>query len=76
MTNEQKAQMLEMRMAGYSLQYIADHFGCSRQWVSQNLPTIRNGYRAKKKLYTKVLESIVYPNIKQWMIKNNCSMNL
>lgn len=64
MKNEQKVKAYAMRLDGYSIQEIADHFGVSRKAIQQSIPKIEKcAINAPKKC--------AYPNIKKWMCKNN-----
>lgn len=71
MTNKEKAQMFEMRLDGHTLQEIGDKFGVSKQYVAQILPPMKHGYRALK---SEMLGKIIYPNIRNWLKKNACTL--
>lgn len=57
MTKEQILKAFEMKIDGYSMQYIANEFGCTKQNISEAFKTI-----IKEKGSTR-LEKVVYPNL-------------
>jgi len=69
MTHENKRAILEMRLAGYTLQEIADKIGTTRQNVSLFL----RGLATERKKGFKPFVC-VYPGLKAWMYKNRVSI--
>jgi len=70
MTREQKHQMFDMRLDGYTYERIGERFGISRQRVSQILSgkSTRGNCGARKQ---KRLDAYVFPNIAVWINENN-----
>ena len=73
MTREQKRQMLDMRLDGYSFEYIGEHFGVSRQRVQQILSGKGSGKRNATSKQNR-LERYAFPNIAIWMNENDWSL--
>lgn len=72
MNDDQRIEIVSMRLIGRSLQEIADHFGCSKQCISDVIFKTSDelcGIRAKRKTTCKC----VYPNIAKWMEENRAS---
>lgn len=69
MTHENKRVVLEMRLAGYTLQEIADEIGTTRQNVSLFLRSLATERRKGFKPFR-----CVFPGLKAWMYKNRVSI--
>ena len=72
MTKEDKLKMMEMRLDGYTLNEIGEHFAISSQRVSQLFKEML----AEKK--NEAANKIIYPGLKKWMLENRitvCRMN-
>lgn len=67
MTKEHIIDMFSMRYDGYSLEQIGEKYNVSKQFVEQCID-IR--YWKERKMSSKV----VYPNIRDWMYHNDCSV--
>lgn len=63
-----KEQIIEMRNQGMTLQAIADEFGCSKQYVHQEL-------NRERKAIEKMKNKIVYKNILHWCIDNDIKVS-
>lgn len=63
MTREQKIEAFTMRLDGYTLEEIGDHFGLTREAIRCMFSRITTESGIVKKQY-------VYPNIAKWMIEN------
>lgn len=70
MTFEDKRTILEMRLAGRTLQEIADEIGVTRQNVSLFL----NQLASERKKGFKPFKCI-YPGLKEWMFKNRIGIS-
>ena len=70
MTLEDKRSILEMRLAGYTLQEIADEIGMTRQNVSLFLNRLATERKKGFKLF-----KCIYPGLKEWMFKNRISIS-
>ena len=75
-TTEQKEQLreiIQMRVDGFTLQQIADKYGCSKQCISYKLSSIakRDNTRPKG-----IDENVIYPNLAKWMIDNRISRHV
>ena len=75
MTREQKHQMLEMRLNGYSFKYIGERFGVSRQRVQQILSGKGSGKRNATSKQNR-LDRYIFPKIAIWMNENNYSLTM
>ena len=69
MTREEKIEAFTMRLDGYTLQEIGDHFGLSRERIRAILYQTTTASGIARKQY-------VYPNIAKWMIENKISPGL
>ncbi len=69
MTHEDKRAILEMRLAGYTLQEIADEMGMTSQNVSLFLRKLAT---ERKKAFKPF--KCIYPGLKEWMFKNRISI--
>ena len=65
MTNEQKLDIVRMRIEGYTLQEIADKHECTKQNICETLcricDTKRDTLRYKR---------WIFPNIAKWLVEN------
>lgn len=68
MTKEQKIEAYAMRLDGLSLQEIADHFGVSKQYIQQMLPTEQ--LRSRRRNF---IRKPAYPNLEAWLFKRGIS---
>lgn len=68
MTKEEKILAYSMRLDGAPLQKIADKFGVTREYIRQ----ITNGACNRASVCDRVSDC-VYPNIRKWMVENECS---
>ena len=66
MTREEKIDIFAMRIDGCTFQEIADKYGVSRQAIQQMLRAISTESGVTRKNY-------IYPNIADWLIRNNIS---
>ena len=73
MTREQKHQMLDMRLDGYSFEYIGECFGVSRQRVCQILSGKDSPRRNAISKQNRLIR-YEFPNIAIWMNENDCSL--
>lgn len=67
MTREQVIDMFTMRYDGCTLQFIGDKYGVSKEFVRQLVGT---EYFEKQRR----VEEVIFPKVKEWMIKNHCSI--
>lgn len=65
MTREQLIEAFTMKIDGYSYQFIADKFGCTKQ----NIQDVFMRYIKNNNF------KCAYPAIKKWMIENNVSLS-
>ena len=68
MTREQKIEAFTMRLNGYTLEEIGDHFGVTREAIRGMFfrTTTESGIARKR---------YVYPNIAKWMIENRINQS-
>ncbi|WP_425755123.1 helix-turn-helix domain-containing protein [Ihubacter sp. rT4E-8] len=64
-TNDQKVEMFKMRIEGVSIQEIGEHFGITKQRVSQIMYVPHSG-----RVSFDIIEACIYPNLISWMAKN------
>lgn len=62
--NDKKKQMIAMRDAGYVYREIAEHFGCSRQYVTEVCAAFNPSH------FSPLRTERYYPNVKKWCNKN------
>lgn len=60
MTKKDKLEAYKMRLEGKTLQYIADHFGVTREYIRQITPAAGPKQRGK----------YVFPNLEKWLVDN------
>ena len=75
MTREQKHQMLDMRLDGYSFEYIGERFGVSRQRAQQILSGKGSGKRNATSKQNR-LERYAFPNIAIWMNEHDYTLTM
>ena len=59
----------KMRVDGFTYQEIAEKFGVSKQYINKMLKNVIS----ERKL--KYINTIVYPNIANWLKRNECSIS-
>ena len=67
-SEEKLAEIKRMRSEGMTIQKIADHYGCSRQNISEILCRAHGKRRATHK------NKCIYPGISRWMHENGYSI--
>lgn len=75
MTREQKHQMLDMRLDGYTYERIGERFGVSRQRIQQILSGEGSGKRNATSKQNR-LERYVFPNIAVWMNEHDYTLTM
>ena len=75
MTREQKHQMLDMRLDGYSFEYIGERFGVSRQRVQQILSGKGSGKRNAVSKQNR-LDRYIFPKIAIWMNETDYTLTM
>lgn len=73
MTREQKHQMLDMRLDGYSFEYIGERFGVSRQRAQQILSGKGSGKRNATSKQNR-LGRYIFPKIAIWMNEHDYTL--
>ena len=68
-TNDEKLNVVRMRLEGSTLQEIADEYGCSKQNIDRLLYSIYSIHG------NKVSKNIAFPELKEWMIEHNCTVS-
>ena len=63
MTIDEKVEAFRMRLEGSTLEEIANHFGVSKQYISQELTIERERKRS-------ISAKCIYPNLKNFMRQN------
>lgn len=61
MTKRDKLEAYKMRLEGKTLQYIADHFGVSKQYIKQITPMAGPSHRT----------GYAFPNIADWLYEQS-----
>ena len=63
MTIDEKVEAFRMRLEGNTIQEIANHFGVSKQYISEELRTER--IRSNEK----IVNACIYPNIRKFLMQ-------
>lgn len=66
MTREQKVECWELRRQGYTLQWLGDRYGLTRERIRQ----ILDARELQMAGVSRKLSSCIYPEIRKWMIIN------
>ncbi len=61
MTKRDKLEAYKMRLEGKTLQYIANHFGVTREYIRQITPAAGPTHQR---------DNYIFPNIAKWLVDN------
>lgn len=75
MTREQKHQMLDMRLDGYSFEYIGERFGISRQ-RAQQIPSGKGSGKRNAVSKQNRLDRYIFPKIAIWMNEHDYTLTM
>lgn len=71
--SKRNIEIMEMREKGYSYQEIAEKYGITRQRAYAII--YNRTERMKEENFSQCLKSVVYPGIRNWMLKNRVTIS-